>query len=108
MPRLSPTTSVFGRRLRQARQRAGVAQDRLGVAIGLDEESSSARISRYETGTHEPNFRTASRIAAALGVPVAFLFCDDDEMARAILAFAGIDQGRRGRVLALMERAAAR
>ena len=39
--------------------------------IGIDEVSSSARISRYEAGTHEPQFRTAQKLAAALRVPVA-------------------------------------
>jgi transcriptional regulator with XRE-family HTH domain len=41
---------VFGTRLREARELAGIPQDKLGVMIGLDESSSSARISRYETG----------------------------------------------------------
>jgi len=49
-----PTPSLFGRRLREARLRAGIAQDKLGVMIGLDEGCSSARMSRYETGVHEP------------------------------------------------------
>ena len=40
----------FGVRLRQARERLGLPQDKLGVMIGLDEGCSSARISRYETG----------------------------------------------------------
>lgn len=49
--------SLFGRRLKEARFRADIPQDRLGVMIGLDEGSSSARMSRYETGIHELPFR---------------------------------------------------
>ena len=71
MPRLSTPNTLFGRRLREARVRAGIAQDKLGVMIGMDEGSSSARMSRYETGTHEPPFSIAERLASALNVPAA-------------------------------------
>ena len=40
--------------MRSARERLGIPQDRLGVLIGIDEGSASARMSRYETGVHEP------------------------------------------------------
>lgn len=78
-------TSLFGLRLRIARERAGLAQDRLGVLIGLDEGCSSARISRYETGVHEPPFEVAQKLAAALGIPIAFLYCPDDEIAELLI-----------------------
>jgi transcriptional regulator with XRE-family HTH domain len=61
----------------------------LGVAIGLDETTGSARISRYETGVHEPPIATAKLLAAELGVPLAFLYCDDDDLAAALLNLAG-------------------
>lgn len=64
----------------------GVPQDKLGVMIGLDEGVASARISRYETGTHEPPVKTARAIAEALGVPLGYLYCDDDRLAEIILA----------------------
>lgn len=73
--------SVFSRRLREARLRSGIAQDRLGVMIGLDEGCSSARMSRYESGVHEPPFPIIESIAGALRVPVAYFFCDDDILA---------------------------
>ena len=75
------TQSVFGRRLREARLRSGIAQDRLGVMIGLDEGCSSARMSRYENGVHEPPFPVIESIASILKVPVAYFFCDDDRLA---------------------------
>ena len=68
-------------RIRQAREQRGLPQDRLGVLIGLDEGCSSARISRYETGKHEPAYEVSQSIARVLGVPTAFLYCDDDELA---------------------------
>jgi transcriptional regulator with XRE-family HTH domain len=78
-------TSVFGRRLKSARIAMGVAQDKLGVQIGLDEGSSSARMSRYESGVHEPSYLIASKIASALSVPTAYLYCEDDGLAEIIL-----------------------
>ena len=76
-----PEKSLFGRRLREARLRAGLAQDKLGVMIGLDEGSSSARMSRYENGVHEPAFVWAEKMADALGMPTAYFYCDDDRLA---------------------------
>lgn len=76
--------SVFGRRLREARLRSGIPQDRLGVMIGLDEGCSSARMSRYENGVHEPPFPVIESIAGILKVPVAYLFCEDDRLAEII------------------------
>jgi transcriptional regulator with XRE-family HTH domain len=49
--------SLFGRRLREARLRTGIPQDKLGVSIGLDEASASARISRYKSEIHAPPFK---------------------------------------------------
>lgn len=77
---------MFARRLRQARLRVGIAQDKLGVLIGLDETVSSARMSRYESGVHEPSIKTARDIAQALDVPLGYLYCDDDRLAEIILA----------------------
>ena len=78
-------SSIFGQRMRFARERLAMSQDRLGVMIGLDEGCSSARISRYESGVHQPPFEIAEKIAAVLRVPMAFLFCRDDVMAKVLL-----------------------
>jgi len=83
----SPSRTLFGRRLRDARHRAGMAQDRLGVMIGLDEGSSSARMSRYESGIHEPPFAIAEQIAKVLGVSASYFYCRDDRLAEIILNY---------------------
>ena len=80
--RATQSGSVFGQRMRQARILVGIPQDKLGVLIGLDEGSSSARMSRYENGVHEPPIQVAKRIAEELGVPLAFMYCDDDDLKR--------------------------
>ena len=76
--------NLFGRRLLEARLQLGIPQDKLRVMIGLDESCSSARMSRYENGVHEPPFKTIEKIASALKVPTAYFFCEDDRLAEII------------------------
>lgn len=86
---------LFGRRLRQARLRANLPQDQLGVLAGLEESSSSARISRYESGIHEPPVRFAEALARVLGVSAAFFYCADDRLAEIILLYADVSEPKR-------------
>lgn len=86
---------IFGRRLKEIRILMGIAQDKLGVQIGLDESCSSARMSRYESGVHEPNYLTATNIAKALSIPTAYLYCEDDELAEIILLISRLDRNAR-------------
>jgi transcriptional regulator with XRE-family HTH domain len=86
--------------LRDARSKVGIPQDKLGVLIGMDESSSSARISRYETGTHEPPFATAASLAAALCVPVAYFYCDDDRLADLLIVCAKLGDSQIDQLVA--------
>jgi transcriptional regulator with XRE-family HTH domain len=95
--------TVFGARLRQSREKLGLSQEQVGVLIGIDESSASARISRYESGTHEAPHLTASLIARALGVPAAYLYCEDDTLAAIILAADRLSKGDRLTVLESMQ-----
>lgn len=79
-------SNVVGRRMRARREALQWSQEKVGVLIGIDESSSRARISRYELGTHEPPVKTARLIAGVLGVPLAYLYCEDDELAHLLLA----------------------
>ena len=94
--------SIFGKRLRAAREAADLPQDKLGVRIGLDESSSSARISRYETGVHEPPIATARLLAGALRIPLAYLYCDDDVLAEILLKAHKLSRDARLRLLATL------
>ena len=78
--------SIVGRRMRERREALGLAQEKVGVAIGLDESSARARISRYELGVHEAPVPTAKQIAMALKVPLAYLYCEDDSTATLLAA----------------------
>lgn len=79
--------SVLAKRLKEARLRAGLTQERLGVLAGIDEASASARMNQYERAKHEPDWLTVQRLAGVLGVPVAYLYADDDKTAELLLAF---------------------
>ena len=76
-------------------------QDKLGVLVGLDEGCASARISRYETGTNQPTFQFVEGLAKVLKVPVAYFFCDDDELAELIIMWGKMPKSERRRVFDL-------
>lgn len=94
--------TVFGKRLKSARQRLGIPQEKLGWAIGVDESAASARMSRYETGVHEPPYPLAQKLAEAMGLPVAYLYADDDDLAELILRWGKLDQAERKRLMTVL------
>lgn len=94
----SKNLNLFGRRLRFARLRLGLSQDKLGVLVGLDEHTASARISRYENGIHEPSVKTAKSLATALGVPIAYLYCEDNRLADFILLASKLSEDQWARL----------
>lgn len=75
------------KRLKEARLRAGLTQYKLGILAGLDEASSSARMNQYEKGKHQPDQATAMRIAGALGLPLAYFYAQENDLADAILDY---------------------
>jgi transcriptional regulator with XRE-family HTH domain len=99
----STGVNVLARRIRQARQAIGLPQDKLGVLIGLDEGCSSARISRYESGKHQPPLKTVQLLALKLGVPTAYLFCEDDLLAEAILKLARLSKSKLAQQIKLID-----
>lgn len=87
--------SPVGKRLKEARQRAGLSQRLLGIAAGMDESVASPRVNQYERGTHEPSYRTVLQLAKPLKLPAAYFFCEDDDTAKLIYAIAtGSDKFR--------------
>lgn len=76
---------VFARRLAQARARTALSQAQLGVLAGLDPTVASPRINQYERGKHEPQLKTATRLAEVLGIPPAFLYTEDELLAELLL-----------------------
>lgn len=78
---------VFARRLREAREAKGFSQRNLGIKIGLDEFVASPRINRYEAGVHQPALAIQQQLAAVLGLPLAYFYAEDDELAQLIARF---------------------
>lgn len=97
-------SSIFSKRLKQARQDAGLSQKELGILAGLDLFVASTRINRYEKGIHEPDMATIARLAATLKVPTAYLFAEDERLARMILAFELLTATEKERLLKSIER----
>jgi transcriptional regulator with XRE-family HTH domain len=99
MPKQSIPSTLFGRRLREARIRVGIPQDKLGVLIGMDEGCSSARISRYETGVHEPKINTVEKLANALNVPLVYFYCKDDSLAEILVCYSTFNDNQKNQLL---------
>lgn len=77
-------------RLKEARLKAGLSQKKLGIAARIDPFVASTRINRYEKGVHEPDYGTSQRLAKALGVPLAYLYAEQDDLARLIEAYGNL------------------
>ena len=91
--------SVFPKRLKEARLRSGLSQERLGVLAGIDEMSSSARMNQYERGKHAPDWLTVQKLAAALQVPAAYFYSVDDDVAELLVMFHGLSEKRRAEII---------
>lgn len=72
------------------------------MRIGLDEGTASARLSRYETGVHEPSFRTVVKIADALQLPTVYFYCEDDELAGLLLLWGRATTKEKHRIKAII------
>ncbi|EIL87437.1 MAG: XRE family transcriptional regulator [Pusillimonas sp.] len=91
---------MFMKRLKKGRLALNISQRELGRRIGLSEDVVSSRVTRYERGTSEPDFLTASLLAKELGVPLAYLLADNDTLADIILAVADMSPTEQRRMAA--------
>lgn len=103
MPRRTDIRLVFQRRLKQARLAQELSQRDLGIKAGLDPFVASTRVNRYEKGIHEPDMATVARLAEALKVPTAYLFAEDERLARVILAFEQLSAAEKEQLLKSIE-----
>ncbi|KVA30553.1 transcriptional regulator [Burkholderia cepacia] len=99
MPRPSSTSSVFPKRLKQARLRSRLTQEQLGIAAGIDEFSASARVNQYESGKHTPKLQMGQRLASALQVPTSFLYEEDDLLASLLATAAKLPREKKKTLL---------
>lgn len=95
--------TVFAKRLKEARKRAGLTQMQLGVLAHIEEESASARVNQYERGVHAPDYGTAQRLAKALQVPTSYLYEDDATVAAIILKFSELKPAQRKQLIKVID-----
>ena len=91
---------VLAKRLKDARLRAGLSQERLGLEAGLDAMSASARMNRYELGKRVPSLELVERISEVLMVPAAYFYAVEDETAELLIKFHRLSKEEKEKVLA--------
>lgn len=99
----------FAKRLKEARLRkaermkadgnGGMSQERLGIEAGIEEASASARMNQYEKGVHAPDISMSVRLAAILDVPLAYLYCVEDDLAELLLQAYLLQKSKRNAVI---------
>lgn len=75
------------KRLKAAREAAGLSQGKLAELIGIEGVSLNSRLSNYESGRFTPSFDVIVRIAKALDYPESYFYTLDDDAAEAILQY---------------------
>ncbi len=90
-------------RLKTARLRAGLSQEKLGKLAGIDPTSASARMNQYERGKHAPDYRLMCKVAEILQTPVSWFYTEDEDLARLQAAFHQLDPESRRDLLARAE-----
>jgi transcriptional regulator with XRE-family HTH domain len=96
--------SVIGKRLKAARLGTGLSQEQLGLQAGLEVESASTRMNRYERGLRVPSVELLERIGKVLDVPVAYFFAFDDDEAALLTAYHRLPDPDKQAVLAFAMR----
>ena len=92
---------VLAVRLKEARLALGISQRELGIRAGMDPSVASPRVNQYERGKHAPDTNTLSKLGQVLGMPVAYFFAEDDDLAMLIANFHGLTSTARKRLLTL-------
>lgn len=67
--------------------------------MGLPEDVAGVRINRYERAVHSCDTDTAQRMAKALGVSLAYLYAETDELAELIREFTSLPMKEQREVL---------
>jgi transcriptional regulator with XRE-family HTH domain len=96
----------IAKRLKQARLKAGLSQKQLGIRAGIDPFSASPRVNQYERAKHTPDYGTAERLTRVLGLPAAFLYAKEDDLAELIALFERLPAAGRRKLLAQIRRSA--
>ncbi|MYM32092.1 helix-turn-helix domain-containing protein [Duganella sp. CY15W] len=98
--------SVLGDRLKQARLKCGLSQEQLGLQAGLEVESASARMNRYERGTRVPGVELMERIGNVLGLPLAYFYATSEDEARLLVLYQRLSSDDKEKLCQLAEQLA--
>ncbi|MCV3770116.1 MULTISPECIES: helix-turn-helix transcriptional regulator [Enterobacter] len=74
-------------RLKAARLKAGLSQQKLGILAGIDEATASARMNQYEKSIHTPDFALACKLAEVLNIPACYFYTVEDDLAEIIFHY---------------------
>lgn len=77
--------SMLPSRLKEARLRAKMTQEKLGVLAGIEEATARSRVSQYESGIHRPTFELMCAFAKVLDVPECYFYTLDDLFSERLL-----------------------
>lgn len=100
---MSKKQTPIPKRLKEAREAAGLSQKKLGIMAGMDEFSASARMNQYETGKHTPDYSMLSHIAEVLKLPVSYFYTKDDTLAEVIGTYELLHKKNKKRALNLIK-----
>lgn len=95
--------STLSRRIKEARLRSGLSQEQLGIRIGIDPASASARMNRYELGKRVPDLDLVERLADELRLPAAYFYATRDDEAELLLKFHRLEGVAQAQLLAALE-----
>ncbi|MEY0665290.1 helix-turn-helix domain-containing protein [Providencia rettgeri] len=73
------------KRLKEARNVAGLSQEKLLELLGIEGVNTRSRLSSYEVGRTEPPFNFIKKIAKVLDYPAEYFYAEDDDFALTIL-----------------------
>lgn len=73
------------KRLKEAREAAGMTQESLSQLVGVEGINSRSRLSSYEVGRTEPPYSLIVKIARALDYPEGYFYTMDDAFAASML-----------------------
>ncbi|OVZ88254.1 transcriptional regulator [Yersinia kristensenii] len=75
------------KRLKAAREAAGLSQEELAELVGIEGISLNSRLSNYEVGRNKPSFDFVVRIAKILDYPENYFYTIDDDFAEKLLQY---------------------
>lgn len=75
------------KRLKAAREAAGLSQEKLAELVGIEGVSLNSRLSNYEVGRNTPSFDLVVLIAKALNYPEYYFYTIDDDVAEQLLKY---------------------